>query len=274
MRIGYCCSFNPEDATWAKKSGFTTLEIGYMPGGKDEWKKAKEWFDANSFHPMSVFHYNDYGAPNKQDAEAAIAECYKAMEMCVALEVPVLALNGWAGHDGEPKDKIARFKKIFTPLVKKAADMGLKIAVENCPHDLHNVMWSPVMWEACFNEVPDEALGLEFDPSHLYWMGVDYVVALKKFVSRTYAFHAKDTELIRDVIAWEGNVCGRWWRYRIPGWGEIDWRKLFTILMENNYQGDITIEHEDPVFRGARYKEGLIKGLCFLRDLTGDNIVK
>ncbi len=269
MRIGYCCGFDPNEAAWAKSVGFTTLEIGYMGEGEDAWKRAKEWFDANDLHPMSVFHYADYGHPDQAIAEKAIQGCYDAMKMCQVVGAPVLALNGWGGHVGGKKEKIAKFKEIFTPFAQRAADMGLKIAIENCPHGLHNAMWSPAMWEACFNEVPNEALGLEFDPSHLVWMGVDYVAALKKFVGRTYAFHAKDTEVFSDVLDYEGIYGDGWWRYRIPGWGEVDWQKLFTILWENNYSGDITIEHEDPVFHGERNREGLVRGLEFLRELAG-----
>ncbi len=270
MRLGYCCSFNPEEATWAKSVGFSTLEIYYIYEGEDEWKKAREWFDANNLYPMSVFHYADYGHPDDTIAREATEGVYKAMEMCKVVNAPILALNGWCGHEGGPEQKIAKFKEIFTPIAAKAADMGLKVAIENFPHDLHNVAWSPAMWEIMFNEVPNEALGLEFDPSHLLWMGIDYVAALKKFISRTYAFHAKDTEVLTDVLEWEGIYGRGWWRYRIPGWGEIDWQKLFTILWQNNYQGDITIEHEDPIFHRERNKEGLVRGLRFLQELTGE----
>ena len=270
MRIGYCCEFDPDDAAWAKDAGFTTLEIAYLYDGEDAWKRAREWFDANGLHPMSVFHYDDYAHPDTVHAEKAIADCYKAMDMCKIVGAPVLALNAWAGHDGAPKEKLATFKRIFTPMAARAADMGLKIAIENCPHGLHNIMWSPDLWEAGFNEVPNEALGLEYDPSHLVWMGVDYVVALKKFVGRTYAFHAKDTEVFTDKLEYCGIYGEGWWRYRIPGWGEIDWQKLFTILWETGYQGDVTIEHEDPVFEGARMREGLVRGLEYLSGLVGE----
>ena len=41
-----------------------------------------------------------------------------------------------------------------------------------------------------------------------------------------------------------------WWRYRIPGMGQLDWRAIISALVEIGYQGAIDIENEDPVFPG------------------------
>jgi len=42
-----------------------------------------------------------------------------------------------------------------------------------------------------------------------------------------------------------------WWRARLPGWGEIDWPRFITALIEVNYKGNKDIEHEDDVFAAA-----------------------
>ncbi|MDX6325757.1 MAG: hypothetical protein QOK15_2111, partial [Nocardioidaceae bacterium] len=50
-----------------------------------------------------------------------------------------------------------------------------------------------------------------------------------------------------------------WWRYRVPGLGEVDWRRLIDVLYEGGYDGFISVEHEDPVWSGSteRVKQGL-----------------
>jgi len=263
MRIGYCCGYSEETVKYAAKVGFTTLEIGYHANESD-WPKMRQVFDANGMLPMTVFHYDDYAK-----GEHVAKDCIKAMDQCKAMGAPVLAVNAFVPHPASVKDKLAFYKKTFGLFAKEAAARGLRVAIENCPHGLHNIGYSPVMWDAMFNEVDPSIIGLEFDPSHLVWLGVDYVAALKKYAKYTYAFHAKDTEVFEDVLAVQSIEGHGWWRYRIPGWGEVEWEKLFTILWENDYKGDITIEHEDPVFEGPRMKEGLERGLTFLQGLVG-----
>jgi sugar phosphate isomerase/epimerase len=58
-----------------------------------------------------------------------------------------------------------------------------------------------------------------------------------------------------DVEPW---VSG-WWRYRIPGLGEVDWRRLIDRLHHTGYDGVVSVEHEDPVWSGdpERVRRGL-----------------
>jgi len=59
------------------------------------------------------------------------------------------------------------------------------------------------------------------------------------------------------------SIRGRgWWRYRIPGQGDINWSKFISTLYQVGYDGTISIEHEDPVWSGTldKVKNGLILG--------------
>ena len=49
-----------------------------------------------------------------------------------------------------------------------------------------------------FNEVPAENFGLNFDPSHLLWLGIDPVAALRPYVDRVAHAHAKDAEVFPE----------------------------------------------------------------------------
>ncbi|MGH3280113.1 MAG: hypothetical protein ACRDNW_13380, partial [Trebonia sp.] len=81
---------------------------------------------------------------------------------------------------------------------------------------------------------------------------------------------AKDVEINRaalDEYGFYGKALDRddpwdsgWWRYRIPGLGQIDWRKLIDTLYDVGYTGVVSVEHEDPVWSGTddRIEMGLI----------------
>ena len=51
-----------------------------------------------------------------------------------------------------------------------------------------------------------------------------------------------------------------WWRYRLPGLGELDWNRIVSRLYEAGFDGTISIEHEDPVWSGGldKVKQGVI----------------
>lgn len=261
---------------FAKETGFEALEIfvgkglALDPGTiKDDGiRKIGEILDRYGIATASVLHVDNYGE-NKE----AIEDFPRVLDICKLLGTDILTCNAWV-VEGDLATRIKFFKKTFTTFAKQAEDKGIKIGMENCPHELNNLAYSPEMWEVIFNEVPSKALGLEFDPSHLYWQEIDCVKAIYDFRERIYAFHAKDTEIMRDKLKncgilqglFEGSLWKMsWWRYRLPGYGEIDWKRIFIALADIGYDGDISIEHEDPVFGGERTDEGLRRGYKFLR---------
>jgi len=113
-----------------------------------------------------------------------------------------------------------------------------------------------------FQIIPSKNFGLNLDPSHLYWLGVDYIKAVREFKDRIFHVHAKDTEILGDELA-KVSIRGRgWWRAAIPGQGDINWNKFISTLYQVGYDGTISIEHEDPVWSGTldKVKNGLILG--------------
>ena len=275
MRIGFCSDFSEERVKFAAENGFDTIEVFCSEDGairpswkKDDIKKAKDVFAKYNLWPMTVFHNDNYAAPDAAKVKQILKNAEKTMAICKEFKTNVMPINAFVHREGGVKGMIASYKKLYAPLAKMAEDNGIVVPIENCPHGGHNIAWSPEMWEIIFNEVPSKAIGLEYDPSHLVWLGVDYVSALYKFGERVYAFHAKDTEVNEEKLTWQGIMGHSWWRYRIPGWGDIDWNKIFTGLYEIGYKGDIAVEHEDPVFGGKRTDEGLRRSVNFLRDYT------
>ena len=113
-------------------------------------------------------------------------------------------------------------------------------------------------------------IGLELDPSHLIWQGIDYLRAARDYAPKILHVHAKDAEIINDKLSRTGILGSGWWRYRLPGWGNIDWRAFITSLAEGGYDGSIDLELDDFVYKGSvsEVKKGISAGVSYLSQLT------
>lgn len=163
-------------------------------------------------------------------------------------------------------------EKILPELVDHATERGVRIVIENCVMEgWHpdgypgNLAYSPELWEWMFG------LGfyLNWDPSHLTWIGVDPLTTIEPYIDRIAHTQAKDVETFpgrRDRFGFFGTVNKGgnpwetgWWRYRVPGLGEVDWRRVVDRFHELGYTGTLSVEHEDPVWSGTpeKVKQGL-----------------
>ena len=178
------------------------------------------------------------------------------------------------------KESFELWKLAYPEVVEYAEGLGVKIAIEPWPGGppwYPNLGCTPEMWRAIFKECPSPALGLCFDPSHLVRMQIDYERALNEFGDRVVHVHAKDTE-INDERLYECGIYGdsvgnkdygfgeRWWRYCIPGTGEVDWNLMVTRLEDFGYDGPLSVELEDQRFWNTPelQQEGLLRSLTFL----------
>ena len=151
-------------------------------------------------------------------------------------------------------DNLKIFREVYGPMADYAGERGVQIAFETAGRGgpEGNLAHSPELWDAMFDAVPSRALGLSFDPSHLLWLGIPNVPdVIREFGSRIYHFDGKDTEILRTRLARQGILGSAWWRYRLPGLGELDWTSIFSALRDVGYDGIIAIENEDPLCPGA-----------------------
>ncbi|MCX8170534.1 MAG: sugar phosphate isomerase/epimerase [Candidatus Bathyarchaeota archaeon] len=187
----------------------------------------------------------------------------KVIEAASALDVGVVCTLSGGPVKGKDKMQTLRedFPRVFSPIVDAAREHGLKIALENW---YATNLQGLDHFQAAFESIPDKTLGLNFDPSHLFWQQIDYIEAVYRFGERIYHTHAKDTEILPFKLRYVGVLGRGWWRYRIPGWGGINWRSYITALREVGYKHVLSIEHEDPFFSP---EDGLISGLRFLEGL-------
>ena len=130
----------------------------------------------------------------------------------------------------------------------------------------------------CSRRSDSPHVGLQFDPSHLVWQFMDPVAAAREFVDKIYDVHLKDTEILwhyrRGGIQPVNNA--RWWRFRVPGYGSVDWKGFFSVLAEAGYTGAMNIENEDKFYYPAhdqgnfteQYKRGFRVAHEFLKTLV------
>lgn len=118
-----------------------------------------------------------------------------------------------------------------------------------------------------------DSIGANFDPSHLFWQGIDPVMAIRALKDCIFHFHAKDSivhqfnSTINGVLDTKhyGDEFNRSWIFRTVGYGNDYkvWKDIFSALRTIGYDGAISIEHEDSLMSSG---EGLEKAVAFLKE--------
>ncbi len=210
---------------------------------------------------------------NAADPRQVLQTYERVFDAAEHLGVRTIASMSGFDADRDWNGNLQLFADRFGPVAEAAERRGLRLAIENwmgfgghVPFRPANMGGSPDTWDAWFGAVPSMALGLEFDPSHLFWQGIDYLRALYEFKDRVYHVHAKDTEMLPER-RYRGGLNGDYFRFRIPGYGAINWTAFISALDEIGYDDGVAIEHEDPIYSGDRFDEGLLRGWQVLHPL-------
>ena len=303
MELGFLTACLPgvpfEDvARWAASEGFNAIELAAWPRKtrrkrvagqlavedmtRDDAARARDVLDRHELRISAMAYYENNLHPNKSKRKEYHDHLRRVIDAAEMLEVPLVG-TFVGGRPVSPPLVMAEAGELFRDLVKYAEDRGVRLMIENCPMDNWakfglpgNYAFSPELWDALFNEVPSENFGLNFDPSHLYWLGIDHNRAARDYADRIFHTHAKDAELLPDGQYRYGILSEQltdnpwrsgWWRYRMPGSGAIDWGAFIATLREIGFDGTLSIEHEDPEYEGSeeKVKEGLRLGLSHLQ---------
>lgn len=275
MKLGFLTG-NLDDIAKAKRLGFASVELHAGALGKPveaalDTKKAKQLLKQHGITISALAYYDVAWATPPADKFTKTFE--RVFDAAEALDVGVIATMSGFDSNRDWAGNLKLWAERFTPVAALAEKRGLKIAFENwmsvhgrLPHKPMNFGGCPALWREWFKLVPSPALGLEFDPSHLYWQGIDHIRAVKEFKDRVHHVHAKDTEMLPEVrYQWGVNADN--FRFRIPGYGGINWAEFISALDEIGYKGGVAIEHEDPVYSGERFDEGLVRGHQVLNPL-------
>ena len=237
----------------------------------------------NNIEIASLAYYDNCLHHDTSIRENNVKHLYNVIETAGKLGVKFVGAFAGRNLDLSFEENFTEFEKIFPNIVKYAADRNVNLLIENCSMPgWHREGWgatisySPELWDRMFEIIPDENFGLNFDPSHLIWLGVDYIKALIDYKERVLYFHAKDTKIFEEKRSYY-SIFGKqldrenewdygWWQHKIPGKGSVDWQKIYQTLREIGYDGYVSIEHEDLNYseNDEAIKLGLMKGKAFL----------
>ncbi|HTH47234.1 MAG TPA: sugar phosphate isomerase/epimerase [Candidatus Limnocylindria bacterium] len=281
MKLGFVSAILPELSldqvlAFAAAEQFTCVEAMCWPVGKAERKFAGvthidvEGFNASraeAVHALCAQHGVSLTAlgyyPNPLDPDPAVAKVAVGHLRKVIRAASVLGLktvNTFAGRDWTKSvdDNWPRFLKTWRPLIAFAEDHGIRIGIENCPMRFtqdewpggKNLLTTPVIWRRAFNDIPSANFGLNYDPSHFVLQHMDPASPLREFQDKLFHLHAKDVKIRRDRLNEVGVFAHplEWHQPRIPGYGEMDWGKFLSALMQTTYRGPVCIEVEDDTF--------------------------
>ncbi len=306
MKLGFLTACLPkrplaEIAAWAAEQEYQALEVAAWPALGDrpftathldvqgfteaEAERTKALFDSYDLTLSSLAFYDNNLHPDPVERQATNSHLAACIDAAALVGCPTVG-TFIGRHPGQSvAQNLREGEKIFPPLVDRAGERGVKLIIENCVMEgWHpdgypgNLAYSPELWEWMFSL----GLYLNYDPSHLLWMGIDPVEALRPYVDRIPHAQAKDIQLSagrRNRYGWPGRAVVRtdpwdvgWWRYRVPGLGEIDWRGVVDTLYEGGFDGVLSVEHEDPVWAGTEDKvhQGLRVAYRTLRPLIVD----
>jgi sugar phosphate isomerase/epimerase len=188
-------------------------------------------------------------------------------------------ITGFTGRlRGKPlPESLPRFKQVWSELARRAADKGVRIAFENCAMDGNwaagdwNIAHNPDAWERMFDALPNENLGLEWEPCHQLVYLIDPLPQIRRWAPKIFHVHGKDATVRWDVIR-EHGVFGRekFVQMRTPGFGDSDWVRVIGELRLAGYTGAIDIEGwHDPVYRDDLEMTGQVYALDYLKKCRG-----
>src|SRR5262249_48697484 len=140
--------------------------------------------------------------------------------IAAAPRLGVTVVNTFVGRD--PAKSVEAnwplFQEIWPDLVRYAESQTVKLAIENCPMLFSldewpggkNLAMAPAIWRTMFERIPSQHFGLNFDPSHLVWLHIDYVRCVREFGKRIFHVHAKDTRIDTDNLYAQGVLGFKW----------------------------------------------------------------
>lgn len=273
-----------EVAAWAADHGFTDLECGPMlPLDRAAYERV---LGEGRIAITALIYCRNYLSTDPEEAATHLAELKKRIEFAGALGIDKVVTStginkrieeGIYDRDPNVKDRGNMIRRIpvrsldqvvdlYGPLLELAEKNNVRLCLENCPL-MGNIAISPVMWRRIFQRLDSDKLGLAYDPSHLVWELIDPYAPLDEFKDKIFHVHAKDAAIDRARLAETGILTDfSWWSYRIPGRGELDWKKLLSKLKANGYTGTISLEHEDAAYEGTlpAVQQGLLDGKAHL----------
>ncbi len=300
MKLGFVTAILPdltlsEVADFAAQQGYSCIEVMCWPKGKAERRYAgvthidvtgftkdaaarvREQMSASGVSISALGYYPNPLAPDPAEARVYVEHIRQVIQAAKLLGLGVV--NTFVGRDWTKSvdDNWPRFLQTWRPLIQFAEDHGIKIGIENCPMAFTKDEWpggknlatSPSIWRRMYQDIPSPNFGLNFDPSHFIWQRMNYLKPLREFHGRLFHVHAKDVRLDVARLNEVGIMAppNDFHTPKIPGLGDVNWGRFFSVLTDTGYDGAVCVEVEDRAFEGSleKRKASLIQSARYLR---------
>jgi len=167
------------------------------------------------------------------------------------------------------EDGYKRVYDLWTPIFDVFDKEGVKFALEIHPSEIAFDWYTTEKLLDMFNW--RKTLGINFDPSHLVWQGVDEVGFIRDFAKRIYHVHMKDVKMLQNGRA---GILGsfldfgdsrRAWNFVSLGHGDVDFDGIIRVLNDIGYEGPLSVEWEDS---GMMRELGAKESLDFTRKIN------
>ena len=252
-------------ATWAKGIGLGALDL------PEDFSKGAEVCREHGLRVGAVNGTGQAQLISKDDRkrEGAVARLRDQIRAMPAAGAHLLFLCLVPEDRAQPiADSLAIYRETFPAIASECEAAGVRAVLEGWPGPAPHyptLGYTPEVWRAMFAAVPSAAIGLNYDPSHLVRLGIDYLRVLEEFKDRIYHCHGKDTALLpegqylygrlRPALGKAPGFSEGAWRYCVPGDGEVDWSQVAFLLEQSGYDGCVSIELEDARYWGSVEKE-------------------
>ncbi|MBL8850045.1 MAG: sugar phosphate isomerase/epimerase [Planctomycetaceae bacterium] len=301
MQLGFVSAILPDlsfDDTlkFAARTGYDCVEIMCWPPGKADRRYAGiTHLDVTRFDKVQAARILERTAELQVDISGLgyypNALSHDPQEAAVAVEhlrkvitaAPLLGLtrvNTFIGRDWKLSvaDNWPRFLETWRPLIKLAEDNGVKVGIENCPMTFTADEWpggknlasTPAIWRRMFHDIPSDSFGLNYDPSHMVWQFMDYLEPMREFRDKLFHIHAKDVRVDWHKLNQVGTLAhpNEYHTPKLPGMGDVDWGKFFSVLTDVGYRGPVCVEVEDRAYEGTleRRQASLRQSHTYLRN--------
>ena len=300
MKLGFVTAILPEltleeIAAFAKDHSYECIEVMCWPKGKadrryagvthidvvgftkDGAARVRDQMARAGVAISGLGYYPNPLAPDPAEARVYIEHIRHVIQAAKQLGLHVV--NTFVGRDWTKSvdQNWPRFLDTWRPLIRFAEDDGINIGIENCPMAFTKDEWpggknlatSPKIWRRMFEDIPSPNFGLNFDPSHFIWQRMNYLKPLREFRSRLFHVHAKDVRLDQDRLNEVGIMAhpNDFHTPKIPGLGDVNWGRFFSVLTDTGYDGAVCVEVEDRAFEGSleKRKASLIQSARYLR---------
>jgi len=273
----------------AAEMGYRCVEVACWPRGKAERRYAGvshiDVENLNDAEAAAILNAcKDKGIeisalayyPNPMDGDLAKRQAnisHLRQVIAASAKLGVGRVTTFIGRDQTQtvEANLELFKQIWPPIIAYAESLGVQVAIENCPMLFGRDQWpggqnlatSPRIWRQMFEIIPSRYFGLNFDPSHFVWQGMDYIRPLYEFKDRLFHVHFKDIKMFPEKLNEVGSLAYPldYMAPKLPGLGDVNWAKFVSALTDIGYDGYTCIEVEDRAFEGS--KEKVLESLRF-----------